>query len=459
MTVVKTGGQSQDNNPQQLTTPGGYVLPPDSPPGLLEFLIGIQKNESGFDYFRDQGSASGSVGTYGGGAEEGFGAYQFTGPQSQQVQEASAAGWDPYTQDKIAADMATGYYHAYGGENNPNIWADVTEAWYGPGTVGTAENDVLNNPNAPSEIDWENVRSAEEGAAYLPSAWVYGNTPQGQPYQGLTSAQVQQELSGQPIDYTGTPQGPYAAPSSAQIAATHGSANLSTIGNILASMDQLLNGKVVGSPGLVESIATLGTANVASATVNTLSLLFYRGLFAAISLGMMWAGLNVVTRDMASRTLNKGLAIGAGAKGLGEISASQQLAQQRLALAQAREGRFVTEGQQRQERFGQAIEIRRRGQDISQARELRLDSGEASRQKLNLARSAELTSRAWDRRTRAIINRRNSLRSESNRLRMSGGGRYTSRISQLDKRVAGLDKALDDLFHYKAANPQIFKGP
>jgi hypothetical protein len=173
-----------------IVTPGGAKIN-DAVPGELAFLVGIQANESGFDYFRDQGSPAGSVGTYGGGAEEGFGAYQFTGPQSSQVEQAVAGKWDPATQDKIAAGMAQGYYSAFGGASNPDVWADVTEAWYGPGTVGTAANDVLTNADAPSSADWANVKAAESGSANLPAAFVYGTGYKG----GLTTAQVKKELA------------------------------------------------------------------------------------------------------------------------------------------------------------------------------------------------------------------------------------------------------------------------
>jgi hypothetical protein len=183
-----------------LVTPGGYTIPdgPAPPADVLDFLVGIQANESGFDYFRDQGSPGGSVGTYQGGPEEGFGAYQFTGPESSQVQAAEAAHWAPEAQDEIATGMVEGYWQEFGGASNPNVMADVTEAWYGPGTVypystSSQSNDVLSNPSAPSGADWGNVRNALEGHPALPNAWVYGT------YKGLTAAQVGAELK------TGTP--------------------------------------------------------------------------------------------------------------------------------------------------------------------------------------------------------------------------------------------------------------
>jgi hypothetical protein len=177
--------------PNEIITPAGLTID-DPPPGLRDFLVGIQANESGFDYWRDQGSPGGSVGTYQGGAEEGFGAYQFTGPQSSQVEQAVKADWDPATQDSIAASMATGYYKEFGGASNPNIWADVTEAWYGPGTVGTAANDVLTNPSAPSDADWGNVKNALAGDAALPEqGWVFGPGYT----KGLSTADVKAELA------------------------------------------------------------------------------------------------------------------------------------------------------------------------------------------------------------------------------------------------------------------------
>lgn len=193
-------------SPQQPVTPGGYQLPPGSPPGLLAFLVGIQANESGFDYYRDQGSAPGSVDTYGAAEYEGFGAYQFTGPQSSQVQQAEAAGWAPAVQDEIAAQMATAYYDeaTKGGATPEQAWAAATEGWYGPGTIvphgwSGADpvipgNDVLSNPDAPSAADWANVRAALSGQPNLPDAWVYGPG-----HTGLTSAEVGAELKGQQV--------------------------------------------------------------------------------------------------------------------------------------------------------------------------------------------------------------------------------------------------------------------
>lgn len=197
----------------RLETPGGYVLPPGSPPGELPFLVGIQANESGFDYFRDQGSAGGSIGTYGGGAEEGFGAYQFTGDindPSSDVAQAAAAGWAPEAQDRIASDMATGYYHEFlplAVANNVNPWEYVAEAWYGPGTVPQ-------EPIAANSVeDVQNVLNAEAGHAALPEAWVYGPG-----YKGLTSAQVAAELGGKPVS----------VPGGAPVASSSGSASSST---------------------------------------------------------------------------------------------------------------------------------------------------------------------------------------------------------------------------------------
>jgi len=67
--------------------------------------------------------------------------------------------------------------------------ADRQEA--NPGTVGTAENDVLTNPNAPSGPDWGNVKNALAGKAALPSdGWVFGPGYT----KGLSTADVAAEL-------------------------------------------------------------------------------------------------------------------------------------------------------------------------------------------------------------------------------------------------------------------------
>ena len=174
----------------------GVILPSglivyEPPPGFLEFMVGIQANESGFDYARPQGSAGGAVGTPSEAVGGGYGAYQFTG--GEQSSDAASQNWSPLAQDKIATDMVLGYYHQYGGASNPNVWADVTEAWYGPGTVGTSQNDVLTNPNAPSGPDWSNVDRLLKGdTSILPAAWIYG--PAG---GGVPASTIKKEVQNQ----------------------------------------------------------------------------------------------------------------------------------------------------------------------------------------------------------------------------------------------------------------------
>jgi hypothetical protein len=182
--------------PGDIITPAGVTVD-NAPPGLLDFLVGIQANESGFDYFRDQGSPAGSIGTYGGGAEEGFGAYQFTGPESDAVKAAVAANWDPATQDTIAVGMAEGYYKEFGGASNPDVWQEVSQAWWGgPGGINPSQPDPTLYDSSGETYqwspDWPNVQAALEGDAALPpDGFVFGPGYKG----GLTTAELKSELA------------------------------------------------------------------------------------------------------------------------------------------------------------------------------------------------------------------------------------------------------------------------
>lgn len=172
-----------------LVTPAGYKLPKGSPAGLLAEMVGTQETESGGNYYRDQ------IG-YGHQdtpptisdpetATEGYGAYQFTG-QNAMALAAEAHNWDPWWQDKIAADQMTAYYKQYGS------WQAVSEAWAaGPGGVG--------NPSYGS-VDYANALALMHGdVSHVPQFSYEGVAGQGVsapiPYSGgLTQGQVQSEL-------------------------------------------------------------------------------------------------------------------------------------------------------------------------------------------------------------------------------------------------------------------------
>lgn len=167
-------------------SPAGVKM--SGPPGLLQFLVGIQANESGWDYFRAQGSPGGSIEPPSDSVGGGYGAYQFQ-VGTGQWEAANAKHWSPAAQDEIAASMAKGYYSEFGPlskKTGVNIWEYVAEAWYGPGTVPQ-------NPMAPSSVpDVANVLAAESGHANLPSAFVYGPGYKG----GLSVPEVKKELGG-----------------------------------------------------------------------------------------------------------------------------------------------------------------------------------------------------------------------------------------------------------------------
>ncbi len=170
--------------PGSIVTPAGAVIS-NAPPGLLQFLVGIQANESGFDYFRAQGSPGGSEYPPSSSVGGGYGAYQFQQGTSQ-YNDAQAAGWSPMVQDEIAAKMAIAYYNQW------HDWMDVAEAWYGPATVPQ-------NPVSPNSVqDVTNVLNEEESPGSVvpgPSGFVTS------PYSSLTTTQIGSELASVP---TGT---------------------------------------------------------------------------------------------------------------------------------------------------------------------------------------------------------------------------------------------------------------
>lgn len=231
-----------------LITPAGYTLPTSSPEGLLQFLVGIQANESGFDYMRAQGSPGGSDQPPSTSVGGGYGAYQFQ-EGTDQYAEAAAANWDPVAQDRIAAALATGYYHAFSGlaqQNGVDPWEYVAEAWYGPGTV--PQNPIAAN----SQQDVANVLDAEGGHANLPQSWVYGTG-----YSGLSSTQVRQELGGQAVELTGS-SGGGSTSSSGSSSSGGGGSFWGTVGNVLVDLAEAGSGGALGAAlSLPEAITTV----------------------------------------------------------------------------------------------------------------------------------------------------------------------------------------------------------
>lgn len=382
-------------------TPGGYTLPPDAPAGILDFLVGIQANESGFDYFRDQGSPGGSIGTYGGGGAEGFGAYQFTGPDSTQVQQAVADNWNPASQDEIAYNLAKGYWDQW------HDWAKVTEAWYGPGTVDTSYNDVLNDPKAPSYPDWQNVKAALQGHANLPSSWVFGPGYQ----QGLTSEQVQEEIGGTIVPENSGGSSFWGSVGKAAGAGQNPSlasadiSSMNTAGQICAQLDTLLNpiqhipqtgyssiGQWLSNP-LGALAQDTGINTVQTDLIATAQMIAFRALFTLGFLLVAAVGVDSLLKHKeryplklaaGSRLGGRGPGImsffktgGAGTPGEKPPSLNQMIALQREQRQQARQEFNATIASAREMRIAQATQHRMTLTEQKQALAARKQRSEA----------------------------------------------------------------------------------
>jgi hypothetical protein len=321
-----------------IVTPAG-VLVKNAPPGLLQFLVGIQDNESGFDYYRAQGSAGGTDQAPDTSVGGGYGAYQFQ-QDTDQYNKANAANWDPAVQDSIAAQMAIGYYKQFGGD-----WRKVTEAWYAPGWVqGTP--DEQQQAIAGSSVDWGNVSAALEGHPNLPSdGWDAGQGnggyfPQYDQLQSVgaitnelntdkaTPAQIKSAEQNSAVEqYTGI------APKGLTVTGTTGANSGS---GFLHTLQGVLN------PSLYSSITGFGAP--------TITMLVARAGFSILGLALASVGAVILYAEYGGGAQTRIRQI----QTIGQAPQRVQLAQQRSQTSQAVEARRAQEGAQR------AVESQRR---------------------------------------------------------------------------------------------------